>query len=208
MYQPFFWGDYHRDTGDLSIQEHGAYLLLISEYWNRGGPLPSDGERILRAIKCMTDAERNAARIVLVRFFKEEADGWHHSRIDRDLERHRQHSEKKREAARVAANARWHGDAPRMPDAMPVACQPSPHPYPSPESKPQRGGLKRKYEVGFHLNDDGWQRAKEAAPGWDKYHLAQKFDDNVNTGKFARPTHPNKAFPAWCATYTKGKPPQ
>ncbi len=38
---PLYIGDYKRDTAHLSVAEHGAYLLLIMHYWDRG-PLPND----------------------------------------------------------------------------------------------------------------------------------------------------------------------
>ncbi|MCS3689373.1 hypothetical protein ABIF07_003600 [Bradyrhizobium elkanii] len=76
--------------------------------------IASDGDRVLRAIKCMTDAERNAPRIVLTRYFFEDKDGWRHKRIDRDLEKHRQHSERKK---RPPASPLMHV-GPMMPHAM------------------------------------------------------------------------------------------
>ena len=38
-YMPIFWGDYLADTLDLTLEEHGAYCLLIAYYWQSGGPL-------------------------------------------------------------------------------------------------------------------------------------------------------------------------
>jgi uncharacterized protein YdaU (DUF1376 family) len=36
-YMPFFVGDHLRDTRHLTTEEQGAYLLLIFEYWTKGG---------------------------------------------------------------------------------------------------------------------------------------------------------------------------
>jgi uncharacterized protein YdaU (DUF1376 family) len=44
---PMYWGDYLRDTRELTAEEHGAYLMLIAHYWNRG-PLPDDQEALCR----------------------------------------------------------------------------------------------------------------------------------------------------------------
>jgi uncharacterized protein YdaU (DUF1376 family) len=46
-WMPMYWGDYLRDTRDLTAEEHGAYLMLIAHYWNRG-PLPDDQEALCR----------------------------------------------------------------------------------------------------------------------------------------------------------------
>ena len=128
MYQPFFWGDYLRDTGQLSLTEHGAYLRLIGEYWSTGKPIPADAERMRRACGVHCEADATAMQYVLERYFHRDGDVWRHSRIERDLVEHANRSEIASEAAKRAANARWaqrddaKTDARRMPDAMPSAC--------------------------------------------------------------------------------------
>lgn len=58
----------------------------------------------------------------------------------------------------------------------------------------------------MHLLDDkAILAAKREADGWDIYNLANIYDNNINSGKMERPNIPAKAFPAWCARYTKGK---
>src|SRR5215472_12825991 len=42
---PLYWGDYLRDTRDLSTLQHGAYLLLIAHYWQHGA-LPTDARQL------------------------------------------------------------------------------------------------------------------------------------------------------------------
>ncbi len=106
-YQPFFWGDYLRDTGNLSLVEHGAYLRLIGEYWNTGKPLPADAERMRRACGCHSEADTKAIEYVLDRFFSREGDVWRHKRLDADLASEIEHRKKRSEAAKTAAEARW-----------------------------------------------------------------------------------------------------
>ncbi len=37
---PFYIGDYIKDTRHLSLDEHGAYLLILMELYNKGGSIP------------------------------------------------------------------------------------------------------------------------------------------------------------------------
>ena len=107
MYQPFFWGDYFRDTGDLSLVEHGAYLKLIGTYWSTGRPIPSDAVRMRRACGAVSDEEAAAALFVLQTYFHQEGDVWRHRRIERDLAEHAHRAELASTAAKKAAEARW-----------------------------------------------------------------------------------------------------
>ena len=48
-WMPFYVADYLRDTRQLTTCEHGAYVLLILEYWATGG-LPNDDDRLARIV--------------------------------------------------------------------------------------------------------------------------------------------------------------
>lgn len=48
VFMPLYLGDYLKDTLDLDAEEHGAYLLLLMELWNRGGELPGDHARLTK----------------------------------------------------------------------------------------------------------------------------------------------------------------
>jgi uncharacterized protein YdaU (DUF1376 family) len=79
---PLYWGDYLRDTRDLSTLQHGAYLLLIAHYWQHGG-LPGD-ERALAAIAGVPRPTwRRISPALAAKFMP----GWRHKRIDAEIER-------------------------------------------------------------------------------------------------------------------------
>lgn len=77
---PLYVADYLRDTRRLTPAEHGAYLLLIMEYWTAGG-LPGDDRQMCR-ITGMTGREWQHAKPTISTFFTPD---WRHKRIDAEL---------------------------------------------------------------------------------------------------------------------------
>jgi uncharacterized protein YdaU (DUF1376 family) len=98
---PLHIGDYFRETRHLTTEQHGAYLLLIFEYWSKGC-LPDDEAQLAR-IAGFSAAKWRANKPVIQAFFH---DGWHHERIDDELSKARNLANKRRDAA----NARWQKD--------------------------------------------------------------------------------------------------
>jgi hypothetical protein len=74
----FYPADYARDTGDLTMVEHGAYRLLMDHYYSSGGPLSTDVDRVLRLCRATVEAEAAAVRFILAKFFALGDDGYHH----------------------------------------------------------------------------------------------------------------------------------
>lgn len=107
-WMPLFIGDYKKDTGRLTRDQHGGYMLLIMEYWNTG-PLQDDDQEL--AAIALADAKAwKALRPKLERFFII-ADGvWRHKRIDAELSRWSERKVKFIERAKAAAAARWGED--------------------------------------------------------------------------------------------------
>ena len=81
---PLFVGDYLADTRDLSRSDHGGYMLLIMEYWAKGGPLPDD-DKILRRITLSSRYSWKFLRQKVEKFFTVRDGKWHHKRIDSEL---------------------------------------------------------------------------------------------------------------------------
>jgi uncharacterized protein YdaU (DUF1376 family) len=92
---PLYVADYLRDTRRLTAAEHGAYVLLIMEYWT-SGELPDDDKQLAR-IACMSASEWRRARPNVQGFFY---DGWKHKRIDAELARSAEISSKRSASAK------------------------------------------------------------------------------------------------------------
>lgn len=153
-YLPLYGGDYLRDTADLSLAEHGAYLLLLIAYWHRGEPIPvNSAYRIAGAIE---PQEQAAVDAVLRRFFYADGEGLlRNSRMDKELSLRSQFLETQRERGKRGAAAKWRKNGNHMASAMASAMtsaiagakpnakaagmadavaipSPSPYPYPTP----------------------------------------------------------------------------
>jgi len=136
-WMPIYIGDYLGDTQRLTTEQHGAYLLLIFDYW-RNGPAPDD-DAVLQQITRLERAAWKRHRPALEKLFQIVDGHWHHRRIERELVSAKQNQERRSNKARAAAQARWEqssgkaeSNAPSMPQALLGECPP-PSPSPSPD---------------------------------------------------------------------------
>jgi len=92
-YMQLYVADYLADTAHLTTEEHGAYLLLLMNYWQRGKPLDNTDGRLAHVARL--SAERwKAIEPILSEFFTIEDDLWVQARIERDLDKIRAKSSK------------------------------------------------------------------------------------------------------------------
>lgn len=84
LYMPLHPGDYLADAAHLTTIEHGAYFLLILNYWQRGEALAADDRKLARICR-LTDAEWVDVKASLAEFFIEEDGLWKHKRIEAEL---------------------------------------------------------------------------------------------------------------------------
>jgi uncharacterized protein YdaU (DUF1376 family) len=176
----FYPGDYLRDTGHLSTEEHGAYLLLLWHAWTQNGVLPPDDE-LLRRITRLAPKAWARSRAIVLGFFTLKDDGYHQKRMDRELAKARAMVAKRREA--VERTQQWraanplpkpNGQAP--PDDPPVmhneritnaqqvdnVMPPLSAPYPEPQLYPV---LEERKKVNKLTSFSSTMRARPEPPG-------------------------------------------
>lgn len=85
-YFELYPGDYLKDTGRLTMLEHGAYLRLMLEYYATERPLPAGFAELYVVAVAMTSADKAAVRKVADAFFPVGEDGLrHNSRADHEV---------------------------------------------------------------------------------------------------------------------------
>lgn len=115
-YMPLYVADYMADAGHLSTTEHGAYLLLIMSYWQRGSAFRAPDEQALNVrlanLVRMSNGEWLRAVPVLSEFFQislEDGVTWSHKRIEAELAKFRAKSLQAKEAGLASAQRRLNG---------------------------------------------------------------------------------------------------
>jgi uncharacterized protein YdaU (DUF1376 family) len=102
-YMQFYVADYLADTMHLSAEEHGAYLLLIFNYWQTGKPIQKSR---LSKIARMTNDRWTESEGALSEFFRDENGYWKHDRIEADLQAAIESQVQRAAAGKASAEAR------------------------------------------------------------------------------------------------------
>jgi len=98
---PFYLNDYAADTVLLDLAEHGAYILLMSFYWNSDANAPASADRLHKVCRCTTDAERDAVDSVVEKFFTVNDGKLVNNRLDKELAKSASISASRRKAAKA-----------------------------------------------------------------------------------------------------------
>ena len=103
-YIQLYVADYLADTMHLTTEDHGAYLLLIFNYWQTGKAIP---KKRLPSVTRMSNERWADVEETLKEFFIETPTGeWFHPRIEADLEKVKGKSEQASAAGKVSARLR------------------------------------------------------------------------------------------------------
>jgi uncharacterized protein YdaU (DUF1376 family) len=128
---PFYVGDYVRDTARLTTEGHGAYLLLMLDYWANGAP-PDDDETLASIARLSPEAWLRL-RQKLAPFFQITDGKWLHKRIEKEREIAEEKHQKRVNAGKAGGEAKAKNQqsssnaSPELP-ALPYQSQPQPQP--------------------------------------------------------------------------------
>lgn len=92
-------GDYQRDTGHLSLAEHGAYRLMLDAFYATGKPLPADRKTLYRLLRAATPVERKAIDSVSAQFWEMLSSGLINRRAAVEIEKAGKQAEINRQIA-------------------------------------------------------------------------------------------------------------
>jgi uncharacterized protein YdaU (DUF1376 family) len=108
QWMPLYISDYLADTKHLSARQHGAYLLLLMHHWKHGF-LPDVNDQLAR-IAALTPREWRTDSHVIRQFFVSENGQLIQKRLKRELERSRNVSSSRSQAAhaRYAKHSQSH----------------------------------------------------------------------------------------------------
>jgi uncharacterized protein YdaU (DUF1376 family) len=181
-------GDYLKKTAHLSLAEHGAYGLMLQNFYATEKPLPT-GKSLYRLLRAEDRAERAAIDSVVRQFWHEEGGGLTNPRALEELQADRAYIERQRHAAAKRWGASGNGSgyptqahAATMPAHangidpasfrdIPSTPTPTPNPISPPQPPPSRGGHVRQGALGADANrkQKPEQNAKqEAVLAWKR----------------------------------------
>jgi uncharacterized protein YdaU (DUF1376 family) len=101
---PFYVGDYLAATSRLTTEQHGAYFLILLDYW-KNGPPPND-DAVLASICKLSPQGWRKAKPALIGFFDIVDGTLVQKRVERERERAKDNIEKRRKAGKASAEAR------------------------------------------------------------------------------------------------------
>ena len=105
IWMPLYIGDYLSSTGRLTTEQHGAYMLMIMDYW-KNGPIPND-DQVLCQVTKLTPNALSKAKALLISFFEQCDNMLKHKRIDEEKAKAITRVELHHARAVAAASARW-----------------------------------------------------------------------------------------------------
>jgi uncharacterized protein YdaU (DUF1376 family) len=166
-YMQLYVADYLADTAHLNAAQHGAYLLLLMNYWQRGKALRNDNGRLANVAR-MSNEEWNVNREVLEEFFEVTDEEWIHHRVEKDLEAVRSKSEKASAAGRASAKRKLNKRSTNVPTNVEQTFNHTDTDTDTEQKKPSRG----KREVEPRFSDfkkacDAYYRHKGFEMTWD-----------------------------------------
>lgn len=208
---------FRQDTMHLTDDQELIYRRLIDFYMETKSPLPDSDQALANIARVPLQKFLDNSAIVREFFSKDEATGKLLLKrceviLEDQSKRSKTYAENGRKGGRKSADKKPNENNGKKAIALQngstshhITSQDIDYPPLPPNGKHFNGGG---FDILNLISEDGLMDARSAAYGWDvQGYLVPFYNDQVNSGKFERPKYPDKAFPAWCKSFTKGKPP-
>jgi uncharacterized protein YdaU (DUF1376 family) len=105
IWMPLYVADYLSATSRLTTEQHGAYLLLLMDYWKNGAP-PDNDSVLAQITRLSPDAWANA-RTMLQPFFEVMNGAWVQARVEAEMQKANNNKKINKERGLKGAEARW-----------------------------------------------------------------------------------------------------
>lgn len=130
-YYRWFPGDYIRDTGTLTLLEHGVYQMMLNYYYVMEG-LPSNVGQISFLLRSKKRSERVAINSIIGKYFDMDGERLINKRADAEIAKRKEFLEKQRVKGKQSAEAKKanHGSTVVQPVFQPEVNLPSLSPSP------------------------------------------------------------------------------
>jgi uncharacterized protein YdaU (DUF1376 family) len=118
-----YWSDYLRKTSGLKMLEHGAYFLLLAEYYS-AGYLPANVQQLLFICRATTAEEQEAVKLMLWKYFYLDPNDdkvYRNKRADEELKKSSDIQERRRLAGSRGGKATKDKLSKRAASAAPIA---------------------------------------------------------------------------------------
>lgn len=115
-WMPFYVGDYLSATGRLTTEQHGAYLLILLDYWKNGPPPNDDG--VLAALARLSPSAWKKAKPALLAFFESKDGLLIQRRVEKERGRAAEISAERSEAGKAGAAKRWQKNGKKIANAI------------------------------------------------------------------------------------------
>ncbi len=100
-WMPFYIADYLADTGHLTAEQHGIYVLSLFHYWQTEQPLTANAEQLQMICRYFDAAKFEQQWCVVSEFYVLDGHVWRHLRMDKELLKAHKLSETRAKAAKV-----------------------------------------------------------------------------------------------------------
>lgn len=143
---PFYVADYRLDTPHLTLEQHGAYVMLLSLCWTTPGcSIPADPSWIMGRLRIDAEAYERAVAPVVAEFFRRARGRIYSRRLRAEFESALATHQLRSSAGEKGGRSRksLNGNDPDPSRAKAGPKQPQPQPEPQPDSHNGGGGGSR-----------------------------------------------------------------